>query len=165
MRTLFTRSAETERLLQIFRDLRYEEIVTYADATRQAKFEVTPQSARYARLQLRKVGIFIHIVPKIGFRRGVGSDMLDAGLSAAGSMRRKGRQTDELMQMALRENLSRDEHLLASELLTRSRVVVATMSGLRPLSNRPLINPGTPAEPFDTSAALKNAPRTSRGAK
>ena len=131
--------------------------VTLAAMSRSIGFPVTAQNSYSARQIVEKEhSIFIFIDDK-SFVRGSGSSMVASGSSFLQSIKRKAKRCKLRMETALAQNLTRDEHLVAAETLSRASIIASTAAAVRVKTNRAAPDAGQKADPFDTASALRGA--------
>ena len=157
MRHPFERSEQTRKLIDAFRKMSIGESVTLSDMTKALAFTVTAQNSYYARQIVEKEHeIFIYIDGK-SFVRGSGSSMVASGSGFLQSIKRKAKRCSRRMETALAQNLTRDEHLVAAETLSRASIIASTATAVRVKTNRAAPDAGQKADPFDTAGALRDA--------
>jgi len=157
MRHPFERSEQTRKLIDAFRKMSIGETVTLAAMSRSIGFPVTAQNSYSARQIVEKEhSIFIFIDDK-SFVRGSGSSMVASGAGFLQSIKRKAKRCSRRMETALAQNLTRDEHLVAAETLSRASIIASTAAAVRVKTNRAVPDAGQKADPFDTASALRGA--------
>lgn len=157
MRNVFERSEQTRKLIDAFRRMSIGETVTLAELSHSLAFGVTAQNSYSARQIVEKEhSIFIYIDDK-SFTRGSGSAMVASGANFLQSIKRKAKRCSRRMETALAQNLTRDEHLIASETLSRSGIIASTATAVRVKSNRRTTDAGQQAERFNIANALREA--------
>lgn len=155
MRHSFERSEHTRKLIEAFRNMPIEGAVRLSAMSKAVGFSVTPANSYSARQIVEKEhAIFIYIDGERGFVRGSGSSMVASGAGFLQSIRRKAKRCGRRMETALTQNLTRDEHMVAAETLSRSNIIANTSSAVRVRTNRPAQAAGERADVFDTKAAL-----------
>ena len=158
MRSTFERSEQTRKLIATFRSMSIGEAVTMIAITKALGFDVTAASSYSARQIVEKEhAIFIFIDGERGFVRGSGASMVASGAGFLQAIRSKAKRCSRRMETALTQNLTRDEHLVAAETLSRSNIIANTSSPVRIRSNRPVVDAGDPAGSFDAAAAIRAA--------
>jgi hypothetical protein len=159
MRKTFEQSAETTKLVALFRGLNYSQKMSFDEASRLVGFRVTSVSPSYQsakRIAERDFKVYIASVRKFGFVRGTGEDMVGSGVCMLKSMRNTAKRTSSRMLLAINENLDEANHRLATEMYGRANIVAATTAPVRASSNKNKPDAGHASGPFDLSAALKS---------
>lgn len=152
----FETSYNTRRLIAAFASMSLGDAVKLIDMSRTVGFDVTPANSYTARMIAeREHRVFVYLDRDRGFVRGNGSEMVSSGAGFLDAIKRKAKRCGQRMELALTQNLTRDEHLIASETLSRANIVASTSSPVAAKSNRAAKQRPQTAVAFDTVAALR----------
>ena len=133
MRPIFTQSNETRRLIELFINLPVGASMSFADASNAVGFIVKSTLPSYQtakRIAERDHNIVIDGVRGYGFVRINGSGMVDRAPRFFKKVRRGARREAHVQEIALLQNLSRDEMMRATEQFSRLRIIEANASGV-----------------------------------
>lgn len=133
MRPIFTQSAETRRLIELFVNLPVGASMSFADASNTVGFTVKSTLPSYQtakRIAERDHNVVIDGVRGYGFVRINGSGMVDRAPRFFKKVRRGARREAHVQEIALLQNLSRDEMMRATEQFSRLRIIEANASGV-----------------------------------
>ncbi len=155
MAPTFERSELTRRLISEFSRMSIGESVSFDEMSRRTGFDVDAKASYSARqIAEKEQKVFVYLDSELGFVRGSGSAMVATGAGFFKAIKRKAIKCGRRMELALTQNLSRDEHLVASETLSRSNIIASTSSTVTVRSNRERPPEKNAAPAFDTRAAL-----------
>lgn len=138
MRPIFNQSKETEALVNLFRQMPVMSNMSFEAASDTLGFKVTStlpayQSAKKA--AERDFGIVIDGVRGFGFMRLDGKRMVERAPKGFKKIRRISRREARVQEIAISQNLTRDDMIAATEQLSRYRLLEST-SHPRPKSNK-----------------------------
>jgi len=128
MKPSFETSAETRKLIDLFRVMPLKQEMTFAEASEKVGFGVNSDLSAYTsarKIAERDHGVFIGTQRGVGFMRGDGRDMVKSGYQFARSILRKGKRAASRMELAMQQNLPQTEHMRASELYNRFQIIVS----------------------------------------
>ena len=141
MRPTFKMSAETEALVDLFRKMPILSNMSYTDAAKVVGFPIkstTPAYQRAKRIAERDHKIVVESIRGFGFMRLDGKGMVDRAPRGFQRIRRISKRETRVQQIALSQNLTREDMLRATEHLSRFGLLEMS-SHLRPESNRVVI--------------------------
>lgn len=150
MRELFRTSDETRRLVALFVEMSIDQTLSFEQAAQLAGFPVTSTLPAYhsaRRMALRDHQIIIEGVRGIGFKRLDGSGMVKRGGRLLHAIKRRCRRGATEMEVALLQNLDRNDQLRASEQFNRFKLGGDIAAS--PTSNRQIVE----SPPLIVSAA------------
>ena len=133
MRPIFTQSNETRRLIELFVNLPVGASMSFADASNAVGFTVKSTLPSYQtakRIAERDHNVVIDGVRGYGFVRINGSGMVDRAPRFFKKVRRGARREAHVQEIAILQNLSRDEMMRATEQFSRLRIIEANASGV-----------------------------------
>ncbi len=159
MRKSFEQSAETVKIVNMFRDLKYDEPISFAQASLTIGFPIKSTTPAYQSAKLiaeRDHGVYVATIRKFGFSRGTGKDMISSGAGLFSSIRKKSTRIASRMLLAINENLNEKDHLVAVEMYSRANIIASTTSAAVTSSNRKRPDIGDQASVFDFATALSN---------
>lgn len=158
MRPIFETSAETTRLHDLFRDMRIGERISFQAASKRLGFTVSSTLSAYhsaRRMAMRDNGVVIEGIRGYGFTRINGTGMVKKGYGTMKAIRRRARHGSAVTEIAIRQNLTREEMIEATEQLSRFRIIETTGRMPVPRSNRQEPEEPPSADIPDARAALK----------
>jgi hypothetical protein len=158
MKPMFTQSAETNSIVGFFRELSIGSETSFSAVSKALGFPVASDLPSYQsakRIALRDHGVVIEGVRGFGFVRLNGSEMVKKGFRTMTGIRRAARRGSAVTEIAVRQNLNRNEMLDATEQLSRFRIIETTSRQFPAKSNRKVAPETLPADQFDTRAALR----------
>ena len=148
----FKKSAETEALIELFRTMPILSNMSFADASKVVGFTVASTSPAYQsarRMAERDHRIVIEGIRKFGFMRLDGKKMVERGPRGFQRVRRISRREARVQEIALSQNLTREDMLKATEQLSRFGVLQAC-SQSRAVSNRAVVEKPETINPSST---------------
>lgn len=157
MNPSFTRSHETQKLVDLFRSMSVESQMSYSEASRRLGFDVRSSSGAYhsaRRVAAKEHGVIIDSIRSFGFVRLAGSGIVKRGDQHLSAIRRRARRGGMEMEIAISQNLTRDEMMLASEKLSRLRIIADTSMPAK--SNKPARETPEAQAPVDIRANLRS---------
>ena len=160
MRHLFELSAETVRIIGLFKEMKIDETISFATASKRTGVVITSTTSAYhsaRRIALRDDGIVIEGVRGVGFARLNGSGMVGKGYRTMAAIRRASRRGAAVTEVAIRQNLTQSEMVAATEQFSRFRILETTARMSAPRSNKDEIEDPPKAAHVDTRDALRNA--------
>lgn len=159
MKPLFELSANTQRIVSMFRNLSINAETSFAQASEIVGFEMRSTTTAYhsaRHIVLRDHGIVIEGIRGFGFVRVNGSGMVKKGHRTMAHLRRASRRGALVAETAIRQNLTRGEMIEVTEQLSRFRILETTSQSVRAASNRKIPEEPEPETPFNSRAALRS---------
>ncbi len=141
-RPLFAQNSETQKLVAILSEMSIGEVLSFADLTKRAGFAVSSgmpsyQSAR--RILVRDYRIITEGVRGVGVQRLDGSGMVQRGGRLMRGIRRRAKRGAQEMDVALMQNLNRNDQLVAANQLTRFRLMTDVARHQNIVSNKEIV--------------------------
>jgi hypothetical protein len=133
MKPIFKQSDETRRLIELFLNLPVGASMSFGDASNTVGFTVKSTLPSYQaakRISERDHNVVVEGVRGFGFMRINGSGMVDRAPRFFKKVRRGARREAHVQEIALLQNLSRDEMMRATEQFSRLRIIEANASGV-----------------------------------
>lgn len=158
MHPIFTRSHQTESILSLFKTLSVGQRMSFADASRALPFNINATSSAYQsakRIAVKECGIVVEGIHNFGFVRLSPSDIVKRGDKHMMSVRRRARRGGAELEIAIRQNLAREDMVKATERLARFRIIADTAAPTRAASNKP----PTPEPPREAAGDSRTALR------
>lgn len=143
MRPIFTQSNETKLLVDLFSRMPIGASMSFADASNAVGFIVKSTLPAYQtakRIAQRDHKVVIDAVRGFGFMRINGTGMVDRAPRFFKKVRRGARREAHVQEIAISQNLTREEMMRATEQFSRLRIIETTASGISSAqSNRRIV--------------------------
>ena len=145
MRPIFKQSDETKRLVDLFTQMPIGASMSFKDASASVGFTVKSTLPAYQtakRVTERDHNVVIEGIRGFGFTRINGSSMVERAPRFFRRVRRGSRREAHVQQIAISQNLSREEMMRATEQFSRLRILETTAVGAKTPpanSNRPIV--------------------------
>lgn len=143
MRPIFSQSNETKKLIELFIAMPVGSNMSFPAATQAVGFtvkSVLPAYQTAKRIAERDHNIVIEAVRGYGFMRINGSGMVSRAPRFFRKVRKGARREAHVQNIAISQNLTRDEMMIATEQFSRLRILETTASNVkRPTSNRRIV--------------------------
>lgn len=139
MKPIFTASHQTQELVALFTRMSTNETFSYEAASKKLGFAIystLPSYQSAKRIAERDHGCVVSSVRKYGFKRIDGEQMVKRAPAFFKRVRRGARREAMVQEIAISQNLPRDEMLKATEQLSRLRILETTAVSVRAASNR-----------------------------
>lgn len=139
MQPIFRQSKETETLVGLFRQMPINSNMSFDEASATVGFRVKSSLPAYQaakRIAERDFGVVVDGIRGFGFMRLDGKKMVERAPRGFKKIRRISRREARVQEIAISQNLTRDDMLKATEQLARYRLLETT-SHPRPASNKP----------------------------
>lgn len=158
MRTMFQRTKETDKLIDLFQRLSIDTPVSFEDASKAAGFRITSSLPAYNSARLiaaKQYNIVIEGVRGFGFIRLTAANIVHRGGKHLKSIRRRARRAGHEMEVAISGNLDRDHMMKATEQLSRFRIIESTGQAVRAATNRAQVEMPEVLKPQEPGAAFR----------
>lgn len=135
---LFTQSFETIQLVEALKEMSIGQTISFSEISKKVGFSVNSSSPAYhsaRRVLTRDHSIILESVRGFGFQRLDGHGMVNRGGRLLKGVRRRARRGAQEMEIALMQNLNRNDQLRASQQLTRFKLT-ADIARTPPVTNR-----------------------------
>lgn len=132
MRPIFTQSNETKLLVDLFVRMPIGASMSFADATNAVGFTVKSTLPAYQtakRVAQRDHNVVVDAVRGFGFMRINGSGMVARAPRFFKKVRKGARREAHVQEIAISQNLSREEMMRATEQFSRLRIIETTAMG------------------------------------
>ena len=132
MRPIFTQSNETKMLVDLFVQMPVGASMSFADASNAVKFTVKstlPANQTAKRIAQRDHSVVIDAVRGFGFIRINGSGMVAKAPAFFKRVKKGARREAHIQEIAITQNLTRDEMMRATEQYSRLRVIESQAIG------------------------------------
>lgn len=143
MRPIFSQSNETKKLIELFIAMPIGSSMSFPAATQAVGFTVKsilPAYQTAKRIAERDHNVVIEAVRGFGFMRINGSEMVSRAPRFFRKVRKGARREAHVQNIAISQNLTREEMMVATEQFSRLRILETTASNVkRPTSNRRVV--------------------------
>lgn len=132
MRPIFTQSNETKLLVDLFIRMPIGASMSFADATNAVGFTVKSTLPAYQtakRIAERDNNVVVDAVRGFGFMRINGTGMVSRAPRFFKKVRKGARREAHVQEIAISQNLTRDEMMRATEQFSRLRIIETTSIG------------------------------------
>ena len=148
MRLMFTQSAETKRLVELFISMPVGSTLSFPAATQTLGFtvkSVLPAYQTAKRVAERDHNVVVEGIRGFGFMRINGSGMVSRAPRFFRKVRKGARREAHVQNIAISQNLTREEMMIATEQYSRMRILETTAANVKaPISNKRVVeNPPT----------------------
>jgi hypothetical protein len=158
-RPIFIRSAETNALIKLFREMPLDSPMSFLNAAKTLGFAINTKENGGAYYSARKIaerhhGVVIDGIRGVGFVKLRGDQISESGERDILAIRRRARRAGKRQEIAIATNLDQRHMMRSSELLNRFRIVADAVG--RAMSNKRAPAEPQAAEPVDPRDALRS---------
>lgn len=142
MRPIFTQSNETKLIVDLFVKMPIGASMSFVDASNAVGFVVKSTLPAYQtakRVAQRDHSVVIDAIRGFGFMRINGTGMVARAPRFFKKVRRGARREAHVQEIAISQNLTREEMMRATEQFSRLRIIETTASSNAAQSNRPIV--------------------------
>jgi len=142
MKPIFRTASETSQLIQMFQSMSIGASMSYDEATKILGFVVASTTSSYQsakRIAARDYGVVVDSIRGYGFQRIDGSGMVERAPRFFKKVRKGARREAHVQELAISQNLKRDEMLRATENLSRLRILETTAKSSTASTNRKVV--------------------------
>ena len=139
MKPTFTQSAETAKLIAFLIQLPINQPVSFQQATQSVGFKVKSTLPAYQSAKKaceRDHRVVIAGIRGFGFQRIDGAGMVARAPQFFNRVRKGARREARVQEIAISQNLTRGDTIVATEQLSRLRIIETTAVKVRPSTNR-----------------------------
>ena len=158
MKPIFTTADETNRIIAFFSEIPIGQEVSFEQASSATGLAIKSTLAAYhsaRRIALRDSRIVIEAIRGFGFKRLDGGEMVKKGFRTQAGIRRQARRGTKVAEVAVLQNLTRDEMANATQQLSRFAIIETTAMQRPAKTNNKLAEAPAMADNFNSRATLK----------